>query len=855
MAKSNRPARSVSEPTPATSRANRPPQGSPKNSFWEGLSEPTQHLICAALMLLVAVVFFSATTFGDKSLVGSDVVHARAMAKSALDFEAQTGEQTLWIPNGFGGMPAYSVYYPVSIPQMDTIVRSLNQFLAFPFVPFLIMLFGMYWLGFYLTKDKLLGLFGAFAYSLTTYLPLILLAGHNTKFSTLAWTPWLILAFLHVLRYPKLLSGLLFAAALAVNLRSNHIQITYYVAFILGVWWIFEAISAGRKGETKSFGIATGLLVMGVLLAVLMVAQPYWPLAEYKAFTTRGASEGGGSGALDWTYAMNWSQGWGELWTLLFSRAYGGGSQEAYWGAKIFTGGPHYIGGIVILLAVFALLWSRKQVVWALGTGTLLTVLFALGQNAAFINEPMFHYFPLFNAFRVPETWLIISVMGLVLLAVLGLKQALQPHPTGKTDPKPLYYTIGGMVALMLILILFKSALFTFEKPNETEEIAKMMVQQYRQQGQEIDLATARTEAPQYIAQFREDRLEGYQSDALRTLFFIVLAGLLLILAKLDKIPAWTAKLALSILVLADLWGVASRYYTNDLLKPKTNVEEQAAAQIIPGIDDWIQERVKTAGGAGHFRTFPMALDPFQDGRTPFFYETVSGYSAAKLRVYQDYQDHVLQDKEGRINMTGLDLMAVRYIIARGILPGTKPVQVAQDSSMLILERENPMPRAWLVSETKTVNTPQEKWRLLQDPTFNPRKTALVAKDPGLKTAPFDSLGRQTSVKLKSFTANRIEWKVQTDAPRLMVASEIYYPAGWAATVDGNPSEIIQTNHILRGVAVPAGSHTVVMTFIPERHFVSKTIAGGATVLCYGGILLLLGLALMRRRKEAKEKY
>ncbi|MBN8589881.1 MAG: YfhO family protein [Rhodothermia bacterium] len=852
MAKTNRSARTTPEPTPVPTRPVRTAPQSPKKSLWDGLSEPVQHLICAALMLLVAVAFFSDTTFGDKSLVGSDVVHARAMAKSALDFEAKTGEQTLWIPNGFGGMPAFSIYYPVSIPQVDTVVRGLNQVLAFPFVPFLIMLFGMYWLGFYLTKDKLLGLFGAFAYGLTTFLPLLLLAGHNTKFSTLAWMPWLILAFAHVLRQPKLLSGLLFAAALAVNLRANHIQITYYLAFLLGIWWIVEAGVAARKGEMKTFGLATGLLAAGAVLAVLMVAQPYWPLAEYKAFTTRGASEGGGAGALDWTYAMNWSQGWGELWSLLFSRAYGGGSHEAYWGDKIFTGGPHYIGGVVLLLTVFALIWVRKPIIWALGTATIVTVLFALGKNAAFINEPMFHYFPLFNAFRVPETWLLISVMGMVLLALFGMKYALKPSQQEKANPKPLYYTLGGVIALMLILIVFKSSLFSFEKPNETEEIAKMMVQQYEQQGQQIDMATARAEAPQYIAQFRTERIEKYQSDALRTLFFVVIAGLLLILAKLDKIPAWTAKLALSFLVLVDLWGVASRYYSADLLKPKTNVEEQAAAQLIPGIDDWIQEKVKEAGGSGHFRTFPMALNPFQDGRSPYFYETVSGYSAAKLRVYQDFQDHILQDKDGRINMTGLDLMAVRYIVARGMLPGTKPVQLAADSSMMILERENPMPRAWFVGETKTVTSPQEKWRFLQDPAFNPRKTALVAKDTGLKPAPLDSLGKQASVKLKSFTANRIEWKAQTDAPRFMVVSEVYYPAGWSATVSGKPAEIIQTDHILRGVVVPAGSHTVVMTFAPDRHTMSKTVSGLATLVCYGGILALLALAFVQRRKAAE---
>ena len=833
------------------------PTAAPKSagrSVWDQIPSLYRHLISVTLLLLIGLVYFSDTTFGNKSLVGSDTVHARAMAKSVLDQEQTTGSPSLWAPNGFSGMPAFSIYYPMAVPQLDAVVRGLGKVLSFPVVPFWVMVLGMYVLGFYLTKDHVIGLFAGVAFPMANFLFLLLIAGHNTKYVTMAWTPWLILAFVYVLRNPKILSGLLFAAALALNLRANHIQMTYYLSFILAFWWLAEGLGAARKNELKSFGWATALLGAGAVLALLMVAQPYWPVQEYKAFTIRGQAEGGASGALDWKYAMAWSHVPGELWSLLFSRAYGGGSQEAYWGAKIFTGGPHYIGGIVILLAILGLVRAQNWAVWAVGFATLLTMLFALGENAAWINQPMFEHFPLFNAFRVPETWLVLSVLGLVLLAIFGLQIAFrQDAATEAGDRKSVLFTVGGVTGLVLLLFLFKGAFFTFDKPDEVNDIAKQIVQAARQQGQEMDLATARQEAPQYVDQLRQERMSAFTADAQRTLIFVLLAGALLLLARYGKIPAFAGKWGLVLLVLIDLWGVSTRYYKTEVLHDKTNVDELAAAQKLP-VDDFIEEQVRQAGGAGHFRTLPLAMDAINDGRSPYFYEVLGGYSGAKLRVYQDYLDHILQNPDGTINENGVDLMATRFIIARNLFPNSKLAYVAPDSSMIVVEREKPMPRAWFVSETKTVQDAKQAWEQLRAPQFNLRQTAITAKDPGLKPAVTDTTGQLANVRLKSWKPDEIVWEAKTDVPRLMVASEVWYPAGWAATVDGKPAEIFQTDYVVRGVVVPAGQHEVKMTFAPARDAMSRLLAELATLLCYGGIVALLGWAFFQKRKTPAEQ-
>jgi hypothetical protein len=834
----------------AEREAKRPTHTEAKSSFWDNLPSLTQHLICGGMILLVGIVFFSALLFGGKSLVGSDSVQARGMAKSVLEYEAQTGEQALWATNAFSGMPAYSISYPNAVPQLDSVVRTLNKALPFPFVPFLVLAFGMYFLAYYLTKDKLLGLFAAFTYSLTNYLPMILIAGHNTKYSTLAYTPWLILAFVHVLRKPNLLSGLLFAAALALNLRANHPQITYYVLILLAIWWIAEAVSAFRKGEGKSFGFATALLVLGLVAALAMVAQPFWVLQEYKQYSIRGASEGGGSGAMDWTYAMAWSQGIGEMWTLLIPDAYGGGGQT-YWGDKSLTFGPHYIGGIVILLAILALWRVRSKMVWGLGIGTAFTIFFALGKNFPALNEVMYNYFPLFNSFRVPETWLIISVLGLVILAVFGLQYAFaqdQNAEVSQVHSRSIFVTIGAMLGLVLILMLGKSAFFAFEKPDEVSQIAQMITQQSRGQ---VAGAEARTQAAQYIAQNKPERETLFQSDVQRTLLFLALAAALLVLYRFRKIPAFAAKLGIAILALVDVWGVATRYFNNEYLKDKTDVDQEAASQATEA-DVWLQSKVKESGGLGHFRVLPLTKSPFQDGTSSYFFESLGGYSGAKLRNYQDFIDNILTNKQGEINPNALDMMATKYVIANGLLPDSKPVYVNADTSQIVLERTHPTPRAWFVGNTEVVKDAKTTWGKLWSPGFKAHQTALVTQELNLKPAPMDSLGQAASVQLKSFSPNKIVWQAKTDATRLLVASEVYYPAGWQAFVDGKETPIYQTDYVLRGVVVPSGSHTVEMRFEPARHASSVTISWIATILVYGGILAFFGLAWMQNKKDTE---
>ena len=337
------------------------------------------------------------------------------------------------------------------------------------------MLAGGYFLVWYLTRDTLSSVLAACAYAMTTYMPVILVAGHNTKFIALAYVPWLLLAFAYAIRKPNILASLLFASALAVNLRAGHVQITYYATFLILVWWIVLLLEAYQRRQLPDFFKATGLLTAGCILALLMVSEYYWPKFEYNEFSIRGTSAGGVEGGLSWEYSMNWSQSPGELLTLLVADAYGG--VMYYWGQKPFTGGPHYIGGTVLILAIIALWRTRSRLLTALGIAGGLMMLFSLGRHFELLNRIMFNYFPLFDAFRTPETWLIAVALILSILAAVGLAYVVRQETSANPERikwRSAYIVLGIFGGTLLLLLATGGSLFDFERKESCRKLLLM---------------------------------------------------------------------------------------------------------------------------------------------------------------------------------------------------------------------------------------------------------------------------------------------------------------------------------------------------------------------------------------------
>ena len=831
-----------------TPTARAPKAEKPKNntsSFWDNLPSRNKHLIAAVFLLLVGVFFFSDIVFGGKSLMGHDSVQSAGMAKTIVEDGKAQGEQALWATNMFGGMPAYQISYPIAVWGIDSLLLKLSALFGLPIIPFLIMAFGAYFLGYYLAKNHLAALLAAVATSLTTYMPIILMAGHNSKFVALAYVPWVLLAFVHCLRNPSVLNGLFFALALAVELRANHVQITYYLAFFLFFWWIAELVANFKSGETKKAAWGTGFLAIGALLAVLMVAQPYFPVNQYKAQSIRGMAEGGAAGSMDWEYATNWSQGLGELSTLLIAHAYGGGSKLAYWGGKTLgTSGPYYMGGIIILLAVFGLVASKNRAKWGVFAGTVFTMILSLGRNAEAIYRPFYEGFPLFDSFRAPEMWLSIATFGWILLAILGWKAAFKPE---KENDQKWFVVGGGMVAFVLILMLFKSNFYSFEQPGEVQKIAQLMAQQAAQSGQQVTPEQATPQAQSYIEEQKVERQNLFQTDAIRTFIFVLLAFVLIYLARKKIVAPYIAQIALVLLVVIDLWGVGKRYFPTEELSDAQNQQEVLEGQKTAA-DDFIIQKTQEAGGRGAFRTLPLVYDAFQDARTPYFYESVGGYHPAKLRLYQDFISKVLTTPEGGINPNGLDLANTRFVLSQDSIPGFK-VAFTDPQGIYVLERENYLARAFFVNEVKHEPNPEKTWKTLSNyQKFDVRKTALVSQKPTFKITA-DSTNK-TTVKRTQYNGFGSTWEVSTQQPAFLVLSEVYYPQGWTATLNDKPVEIYQTNYWMRGVAIPKGKYTLKMTYKDETHDNSVLISMLASLLVYGGIFGLGILAFRQRIKD-----
>ncbi|HYE57983.1 MAG TPA: hypothetical protein VD948_05735, partial [Rhodothermales bacterium] len=527
----------------------------PSASWWSHLSPRAQHGICLAFLLVVGAAFYAPAVFTGKGVVGHDVVQWRAMASSMYDYHDATGDEPLWAVNPFGGMPGIMVAYFSTAPGLDTLVNALRNVLG-PLVAFLLLTTGVYGLVWYLTREKLAAVLAAVGFGLTTYLPIILGAGHTSKFMALSYAPWLLWTFAYALRQPRLLAALLFAVALGINLRAGHPQITYYAAFAIGLWWLVEGVGALREKEGTRFGKATGLLALGTVLAIALVAHPYLLQLEYKNYTARGvASTAPGAEDAAWQYAMAWSQGAGELLTLLVSGAYGGGS-PTYFGPKTLgTAGPHYVGPVVLLLAVVALAASpRRRVAIGLGVAALVMTLFSLGEHFEAFNRVAFDLIPYFATFRVPETWLSMVALTLALLAGLGAaalggtrgngegEKGEEADSTERGTPNPGDHAARLALVASLVLLGITALLFvtkgsrSYVGPGEADQIRQIVAQQNNVAPGDPRVTQA---VEGYLAEQRTTRADVYSGDLTRTFVFLLLAAGLLWLYRKGRLPVW----------------------------------------------------------------------------------------------------------------------------------------------------------------------------------------------------------------------------------------------------------------------------------------------------------------------------
>jgi len=757
-------------------------------------------ILIAALYLLISVLYFPAA-YKNMEPQASDISQWRGAAQSIIEYNKNNDERALWTQNMFSGMPSYMISFPNRYPFLESITKITDKVINWRIFLLFVGGLGMFILLRHLKLDPYIAFFGAIAFISSCHWLGLLEIGHNTKFRAIMWIPWVMWGIMYLKKRPGFLSLGLLATFLITQLRENHPQITYYLYLLIGMYWIYRGIAALRKKSLKRFGVFTLLLVLAFALTALAVMNPYLSTMEYSHHTQRGGAEG-----LDKAYAQGWSFHPKEIIGFVIPDFWGGINQT-YWGYMPFTQVYNYFGIVVLALAILAL-WgrSRRFALFLWLSGAIFTLM-SFGSATPALSDLFLNYLPYFNKFRVPSMTLTILQFNVVILAALGMRDIVEN--SGNLIWQKRYLRIFWICGAIFILwiVLAKSIFAGLPYTTIAEQI------RYEQAG-----ALSRLEP--LIAE-RQDIL--VKSGILALMLLTVSMGLAY-LKSIHKLKAVPFVLLITLITFIDLW-----IYTGKHLKDLHPVSKRQIDFRMQDFDAFLLDK------ADNERIYPFNTGQIRSaGGWAYYHQSIDGYSAAKLKRYDDllklingsqgrdgefvrYLKGVYQDDSRELPTPILDMLSTRYIIVPDSLPYASMLQnlrpVFQNNRLAIYENLKALPRAWFVQNTVVSNSSEETLQLLSNIGFDPATTAILE-------SPIEGIATPDSAKVKQIKAEMHElayrYSVKEDA--LLVLSEIYYPAGWKAFVNGVELPIIPVNHVLRGVVVPAGVHDLELIMEPDSY-------------------------------------
>lgn len=777
------------------------------------LKKTLTHCGIIFFFFVVAAIYMS-PAFDGKVIQQGDVLKYQAMAKEQIDFHEKTGEYTTWTSSMFSGMPSYQV---TSSPSKSIFVGGqrvvgLNWLRLDGSVGILF----AYLLGFYVALVAIglspwLSLLGALAFGLGSYNVIIIEAGHVTKAYAMSMMAPIIGGMLLILQRKKYVwGGILFALALGIQIACNHIQITYYtmlICLILGLVYLVYAI---KDKAFKPLLIGIGVMLIGVGFAIGANARLLFINQEYVKYTMRGGSEitvtpedlykDGeaksitASNGLDIDYAFAWSYGKGETYTLLVPGSYGGGSGEKvgtdsefyknfrqkqaplYWGDQPFTSGPVYFGAIVIFLFVLGMFVVKGPERWWILLATILAILMSWGKNLMGFNSFLFYHLPLYNKFRTPSMSLVMANVTMVIMAVLALKAIFdQDNPVDKKKLNIGLYVSSGITAGLILLMMALSGSFSFSGASDAQ-----MAAQYGAQWDMIKDVLVK------------DRKALFMADSWRSLIMILISAVLLWLYINQKIKQSGIIIGvLACLVLVDLWSVDRRYLDD------SNFITEKRTKLRPSQTDQILDQYAAQFKDEDYRVFDLSVNTFNDSYPSAFHHQIGGYSAAKLRRYQDIIDFYLSR---HINTNVLNMLNTRYVVMQG-----------QGGQPMVQRNPEALGNAWFVDAYQLVEDPNAEILALNE--LNPADTAIIDKRFAEMVQGKDLSRDSASVIVmdhqKPYNPDYVVYKTKTNKDQLAVFSEVYYAPDWRAYIDGKPADYFRANYILRAMIIPAGEHKI----------------------------------------------
>ncbi|MFD2518824.1 YfhO family protein [Salinimicrobium flavum] len=803
------------------------------------LKKYSPHLLVFLGFIIISLAYFYPVLQG-KEIFQSDIAQYIGMARQQAEFRAETGEEPYWTDAAFGGMPTYQLgaKYPHNyIKSLDLALRFLPRPADYLFLYFI----GLYILLLVLKIDYRLAFLGALAFGFSTYLIIILGVGHNAKAHAIAYMPWVLGGILLCFRRKYIAGFLLLAIGMALEINANHFQMTFYLmllVLVLGLVYLYDAV---KKKELPHFFKALGIMVAAVVLAIGTNATNLMATKEYSDFSTRGNTgltitpEGTvdkGEG-LDYNYITEYSYGILETFNLFIPRFMGdfnpGELQKndsntfkalvelgvnpleasqiiqqnfrTYWGEQPIVAAPAYIGATVIFLFILALFLVKGRLKWWLVGGSILALLLSWGKNFGLLTDLFIEYFPLYNKFRAVSSIQVIVELCLPVLAVAGLSRFFFSGENKENKMYALKWAtiIAGGIAL--VFLLFKSVLFNFTGPSDSAIIQQLGID--------------------FVRALKEDRKAVFTSDTIRSLIFVLLTAGVLWLFLQGKFRRNVAIGALGVLLLFDLVAVDRRY---------VNSEDFVNSSVVNRPFQATPADLEIMKDDSHYRVFDLSGSPFNTARTSFFHKSVGGYHAAKPGRMQELYDFYLSQN----NLQVLNMLNTKYFI------------VPTEQGIMAQENPETNGNAWFATEVKLVENANEE--LLGLKGINTKKVAVVDKDfSGLLSKTEFLPDPSASIELTSYQPNELKYSTTSESEQLAVFSEIYYPHGWQAYIDGKEVPHFRTNYVLRALVVPAGKHEIIFKFEPQVVKTGSSIALASSILL--GLLLIGGAVYGIRRR------
>lgn len=791
------------------------------------------HLVAVGIFLVIAVIYCSPALQGEV-VTQTDITQWKGSIQESEEYKDAHGRYPLWTNALFSGMPTYQIGGVGNNYVGSMLHRILSLGLPKPIQFFFLASLCFYIFSIAIRVRWVVGVLGALAFAYATYNPVIIAVGHDTKMWSIAYMPAVLGSFIVLFERRYWLGAAMIALFVSAMVAMNHLQIVYYTFLVIGIMVIFYIIRWVRAGELTHLAKVAGIGIFAVLVGILCNSQILFTTYDYQKATIRG----GGSeltdtsgvahakDGLDKDYAFSYSLTIAEPLVMIAPRMFGGSTdhqeiseansqaiehlrglpQEAqqfffqnmspllgqseegeiyprtYWGGLLMTAGPPYIGAAIFFLAILAFFVLDNRHKWWILTAIVLSIMMSWGEYFMGFNTILYDYLPFYNKFRAPSMILVIPQLLIPVLAIMGLNRLIDMNDTKlKTAAfKNALITAGGFILLLLALY------FSFDFMSEgNKELMKRISAQGQPELREL--------MNNFFDALKDDRRSLMMGSIIRALLYMAISAGLVFFMVRNSLKPTLAVSFLAVLVFIDLMSVDTKYLNKDNFREQ---EENNFIFVKTGADEQLLNDKSV------YRVLNVGGDRFQENMTSYHHNSIGGYHPAKLRIYQDLIERQLSKQNEGV----LDMLNTKYLLQKD--------ETGRTSNFMA--RPTAAGPAWFVSNVQFVKTADEEMAALD--SFSVKQTAFVRESYRNQVGNITNSDSAGTISVTKHDNEEIVYTSQSATGGFAVFSEIFYDRGWKAYIDGKEVPVVRTNYVLRGLAVPAGKHTIRFAFEPESH-------------------------------------